>query len=58
MQLKNRLDALRSRPFAHMLLWQLGIAEAQTQTTDAERDCLARYATGKKCSLKSACFTE
>jgi len=48
MQLKNRLDALRSRPFAHMLLWQLGIAEAQTQTTDAERDCLARYAAGKK----------
>jgi len=48
MQLKKRLDAFRNRPLAHMFLWQLGIAKAQTQTTEAERDCMARYASGKK----------
>lgn len=32
----------------HFLLWSLGLAEAETQTTDAERDCLARHAKGKK----------
>lgn len=32
----------------HFLLWQLGLAKAETQTSDAERACLARYAKEKK----------
>jgi predicted O-methyltransferase YrrM len=32
----------------HFGLWCLGLAEAETQTTAAERSCLARHATGKK----------
>jgi predicted O-methyltransferase YrrM len=28
-------------------LWKLGLAEAETQTSEAERDCLARHASGK-----------
>lgn len=31
---------------AHFLLWNVGLASAQTQTTPEERDCLARYAGG------------
>lgn len=30
----------------HFLLWYLGLAEAETQTSPAERDCLAKYANG------------
>ena len=33
---------------AHFLLWWLGVRKAETQTTDAERDCLTRHAAGKK----------
>src|ERR1700761_4581673 len=36
------------RPSVHFLLWRFGMAEATTQTTQAERDTLARYATGKR----------
>jgi len=48
MQFSARLNDLRGRPLIHLILWQLGLAQSQTQTTAAERDCLARYATGKK----------
>jgi len=36
------------RVLAHFVLWRLGLAVAETQTTAAERDCLARHASGKK----------
>ncbi len=32
----------------HFLLWSLGLAQAETQTTSAERECLARHAAEKK----------
>src|SRR5258708_32817887 len=32
----------------HFGLWSLGLSSAETQTTEAERDCLARHAAGKK----------
>jgi len=47
-RLRDRLDRLRSRPLIHLILWQFGLAKSETQTTDAERDCLARHASGKK----------
>jgi len=31
----------------HFLLWSLGLRKAETQTTDAERECLVRHASGK-----------
>lgn len=34
---------------AHFLKWQFGLAKAETQTTEAERDCLALHAAGKAC---------
>ena len=37
---------------AHFLKWQVGLARAETQTTDAERDCLAKHAAGKKCLVE------
>ena len=36
------------RVLAHLVLWHLGLAQAETQTTAAERECLARYASGKR----------
>jgi predicted O-methyltransferase YrrM len=36
------------RVITHFLLWRLGLAKAETQTSEAERDCLARHAAGKK----------
>lgn len=36
------------RVMTHFILWSLGLAEAETQTSEAERACLARYAAGKK----------
>jgi predicted O-methyltransferase YrrM len=33
----------------HFLLWNFGLAKAETQTTDAERDCIAKHAAGKRC---------
>jgi predicted O-methyltransferase YrrM len=31
----------------HYVKWRFGLAEAETQTTSAERDCLARHASGR-----------
>jgi predicted O-methyltransferase YrrM len=36
------------RVLFHFALWRFGLAHAETQTTEAERDCLARHATGRK----------
>ena len=36
------------RVMTHFLLWHLGLAKAETQTSVAERECLARHAAGKK----------
>jgi len=33
---------------SHYIAWKVGLAQATTQTTSAERDCLARYATGRR----------
>jgi predicted O-methyltransferase YrrM len=33
---------------SHFVLWRLGLAGAETQTTHAERDCLVRHASGRK----------
>jgi predicted O-methyltransferase YrrM len=33
---------------AHFLKWSVGLAPPETQTTKAERECLARHAQGKK----------
>jgi predicted O-methyltransferase YrrM len=48
MKLTDRFDGFRRRPLGHLLLWRLGLAKGETQTTQAERDCLARYASEKK----------
>ncbi len=36
------------RVTTHFVLWMLGWARAETQTSDEERICLARFATGRK----------
>jgi predicted O-methyltransferase YrrM len=36
------------RVLKQFLLWKIGLARPQTQTTEAERACLARHAAGKK----------
>jgi predicted O-methyltransferase YrrM len=46
--MRAKVQALRGRPLVHFVLWQLGFAASETQTTDVERDCLARHAAGKK----------
>jgi predicted O-methyltransferase YrrM len=33
---------------SHYIAWTIGLAHATTQTTSAERDCLARHATGRR----------
>ena len=33
---------------SHFILWWLGLAQAETQTSQAERDCLVRHAAGKR----------
>ena len=33
---------------SHYIAWKCGLAHATTQTTSAERDCLARHATGRR----------
>ena len=48
MDLRGRWNRFRSRPLIHLALWQLGFAKSETQTTEAERDCLARHASGKR----------
>jgi predicted O-methyltransferase YrrM len=32
----------------HLIKWRLGLAEGEVGTTEAERDCLARHAAGKR----------
>jgi predicted O-methyltransferase YrrM len=36
------------RALPHYIAWTVGLADAETQTTLAERDCLARHAAGRK----------
>ena len=36
------------RTLVHFALWNIGLASAETQTTAAERDCLVRYASGRR----------
>lgn len=36
------------RVLIHFILWTIGLTKAETQTTEAERDALARYAMGRK----------
>lgn len=36
------------RALPHYVAWTLGLTGAETQTTPAERDCLARHAAGRK----------
>jgi predicted O-methyltransferase YrrM len=36
------------RVLSHYIAWTIGLAPATTQTTCAERDCLARYAAGRR----------
>lgn len=40
------------RVIKHFLKWRLGLARAETQTTEAERDCLAAHAAGKRCLVE------
>jgi len=40
----------------HYLRWTLGLAQAQTQTTAAERACLARHATGRRALVEIGVF--
>lgn len=40
------------RVLAHFLLWQVGLAHAETQTTEAERDCLVRHARSRRCLVE------
>jgi len=36
------------RPIAHFVLYNLGLVPAETQTTSAERDCIASHAFDKR----------
>ena len=36
------------RVLTHFLLWNVGLARAETQTSEAERACLARHAAGRR----------
>lgn len=40
----------------HFALWMLGLAEAETQTTVAERECLTRHAAGKRRLVEIGCW--
>ncbi len=40
------------RVITHLLLWEVGLAKAETQTTDAERQCLARHAASRRCLVE------
>jgi hypothetical protein len=44
----SHLTTMLHRPLVHLVLWQFGLAKSETQTTEAERNCLARHAAGKK----------
>ena len=41
------------RVIAHLLLWEVGLAKAETQTTDAERECLVRHAASRRCLVET-----
>jgi predicted O-methyltransferase YrrM len=47
-KLTDHIKGFRERPLGHLLLWRLGLAKSDTQTTEAERDCLARHASSKR----------
>ena len=49
--------SFRNRPLIHLVLWQFGCADSTTQTTELERDCLARHAAGKKMLAEIGVFT-
>jgi len=38
--------------FRHFLLWSLGLAEAETQTSMAEHQAIARHAAGRRCCVE------
>jgi predicted O-methyltransferase YrrM len=40
------------RVLLHFVGWRLGLARAQTQTTEAERASLARHAAGRRCLVE------
>ena len=46
----NLTEILRDslRPITHYVLWLVGLARPTTQTTEEERNCLARHAAGKR----------
>lgn len=45
-----------ARAFLHMLKCLMGLSEAQTQTTEAERECIKNYAVGKKRCVEIGVF--
>ena len=32
--------------FSHFLLWKIGLSQAETQTSQSERDCLTEFVVG------------
>jgi predicted O-methyltransferase YrrM len=48
LSLKAYIWEVRRRAMVHLVLWWFGIEKGETQTSEAERDCLARHASGKK----------
>ena len=45
-----------ARALLHLLKYMAGIDPAQTQTTESERECIKRYATGKKRCVEIGVF--
>ena len=45
---KQLFCAVKYSSTFHLVLWQLGWARPNIQTSDAERDCIARHSSGKK----------
>jgi len=46
--LEVNLSKFMAKAFQHLIKYWLGLDRAQTQTTQAERDCIVRHATGRK----------
>jgi predicted O-methyltransferase YrrM len=46
--LRTYIWEIRRRAVVHLALWSIGLAKGETQTSEAERNCLARYASGKR----------
>jgi predicted O-methyltransferase YrrM len=40
------------RVIPHFVLWKVGLSKPETQTSDAERECLARHAAGRHCLVE------